>query len=332
VIGRQAGEGALDLAAVQRDDDLLARLARRGDIDASDPVERLLASFADDVDDGLAELLVATDLPTTAGATWVSHDVLPELETDAAPRSRRTAVGAAALAVALGASLSVSGVAAAVTGDPLAPYKAVGSALSWGEDDLPETAAPIAHLNKRLARARAAIAHGEVDGAQARLDAIRAALADSDLSAGQRAAFERKLDRLEAALADAGKKRSGADKPGGGPPADKPGGGPPADKPGGGPPADKPPAGDPPGQAGKDKAAVGDGGTSTDRGSKSTDGGAAEKAEKPEKESAPGGGTSGGLSDSDGTAEQRPAKSKPSTTKATRSAEKRGAGKGRGTG
>lgn len=323
MIGRQAGEGALDLAAVQRDDDLLARLAQRGDIDASDPVERLLASFADDVDDGLAELLVATDLPTTAGATWVSHDVLPELETDAPPRSRRRAVGAAALAIALGASLSVSGVAAAVTGDPLAPYKAVGSALSWGEDDLPETAAPIAHLNKRLARARAAIAHGEVDGAQARLDAIRAALADSDLSAGQRAAFEGKLDRLEAALAGARKEGSGAGKPGGGPPADKPGGGPPADK---------PPSGDPPGQAGKAKATDGAGGTGTDQGSKSTDGGEAEKAGKPEKESAPGGGTSGGLSDSDGTAEQRPAENKSSTTKATRSAEKRGAGKGRGTG
>lgn len=325
MIGRQAGEGALDLAAVQCDDDLLARLARRGDIDASDPVARLLASFADDVDDGLAELLVATDLPTTAGATWVSHDVLPGLETEAAPRSRRTAVGAAALAIALGASLSVGGVAAAVTGDPLAPYKAVGSALSWGEDDLPETAAPIAHLNKRLARARAAIAHGEVDGAQARLDAIRAALADSDLTAGQRAAFERKLDRLEAALADAGKKGSGADKPGGGPPADKPGGGPPADK---------PPAGDPPGQAGKDtgedEAADRAGGA--DQGSESTDGGEPDEVDKPEQGSAPGGETSGGPSDSDGTAEQRPAKSKPSTTKATRSVEKRGAGKGRGTG
>lgn len=319
MIGRQAGEGALDLAAVQRDDDLLAHLARRGDIDAADPVARLLASFADDVDDGLAELLVATDLPTTAGATWVSHDVCPELETDAAPRSRRTVVGAAALAVALGASLSVSGVAAAVTGDPLAPYKAVGSALSWGEDDLPETAAPIAHLNKRLARARAAIAHGEVGGAHARLDAIRAALADSDLSAGQRAAFERKLDRLEAALADAEKKV--AEKPGGGPSVDK----------SGGPPADKP-AGDSPGQAGKHQAADRTGGTTTDEGSKSWDGDKADKAEKPEQAPAPAGGTSGGLSDSDGTAEQRPAKSKPSTTKATRSVEMRGAGKGRGTG
>lgn len=316
MIGRQAGEGALDLAAVQRDDDLLALLAERGEVDTSDPVARLLASLAEDVDDGLAELLIATDPLTTAGATWVSHDVLPELESGPAPRARRTAAGAAALAVALAATLSVSGVAAAVTGDPLAPYKAVGSALTWGEDDLPETAASIAHLNKRLARARAAIAHGEVEGAQPRLDAIRAALAGADLSDGQRAAFERKLDRLEAALADAGKK------------------GPRADRPGDGRPADKPPAGDSPGQVGKDKSGDRGSGKSADR--KGSDGatdgvtdGAEEKADKPGQGSEPGQGTSGETSDSDAPAEQPPAKDKPATAKATQSATAPGAGKGR---
>ncbi|HEU4912428.1 MAG TPA: hypothetical protein VFV76_11060 [Actinomycetes bacterium] len=312
MIGRQAGEGALDLAAVQRDDDLLALLAERGEVDTSDPVARLLASLAEDVDDGLAELLIATDPLTTAGATWVSHDVLPELESDPAPRARRTAAGAAALAVALAATLSVSGVAAAVTGDPLAPYKAVGSALSWGEDDLPETAAPIAHLNKRLARARAAIAHGEVEGAQSRLDAIRAALAGADLSDGQRAAFERKLDRLEAALADAGKKGSGADRPGDGRPADKP------------------PAGDPPGQVGKDK--TGDRASGKSAGAKGADGaadGATEKADKPEKGSAPDQDTSGKTSETDAPAKQPPAKDKPATAKATQSGTAPDAGKGR---
>lgn len=296
MIGRQAGEGALDLAAVQRDDDLLALLAERGEVDTSDPVARLLASLAEDVDDGLAELLVATDPLTTAGATWVSHDVLPQVESDPAPRAWRTAAGAAALAVALAATLSVSGVAAAVTGDPLAPYKAVGNALTWGEDDLPESAAPIAHLNKRLARARAAIAHGEVQGAQSRLDAIRAALAGADLSDGQRAAFERKLDRLAAALGDAATKGKSGEKPAGGRPADKP------------------PAGDPPGQVGKDTAADRGSGTSAD--TKGTDGAAA-------------GATDGAAEKGDKPAEQPPAKDKPAKAKATQSATAPGAGKGR---
>lgn len=239
MIGRQ-GDGALDLRAVRRDDELLDALATRavrspGDLgDPSDPAGRLMAALVADVDDGLAALLAATTLDiarvgagdtadpvvsTDAGreagasdaarageAATLDDHALPSDEDGSSwtrRRRRRTAYGAAA-ALALGATFSVSGVAAAVTGDPFAPYRAVGEALSWGDDDLPPNAAEVAHFNKRLARARAAIAHGEVAGAQAKIDALRSLIAQADLTDGQRAALERKLVRLEAAIARVG--------------------------------------------------------------------------------------------------------------------------------
>jgi hypothetical protein len=223
---RGPGDGALDLRAVRRDDELLDSLGRRGPGDAGDPASLLLAALAVEVDHGIAEVLstplpdaappVVAEAPSPAAEeTGATHDVADDVQVvdlvdrDPEPRDtpnlrrrRRTAYGAAA-ALALGATFSVSGVAAAVTGDPFAAYRAVGGALSWGDDDLPPNAAQIAHLNKRLARARAAIAHGDVAGVQERIDALRAGLDDLDLSDGQRAALERKLDRLEAAAARA---------------------------------------------------------------------------------------------------------------------------------
>lgn len=236
---RGPGDGALDLRAVRRDDELLDSLGRRGAGDSGDPATLLLAALAVDIDHGLAELL-STPLPeatrSSVGAAPSAaaaepdaadpdpdpvHGVgaveLVDLDAESHPtspvrRRRRTVYGAAA-ALALGATFSVSGVAAAVTGDPFAPYRAVGGALSWGDDDLPPNAAQIAHLNKRLARARAAIAHGDVAGVQERIDALRAGLADLDLTDGQRAALERKLDRLEAAAARAGADADGKNVP-----------------------------------------------------------------------------------------------------------------------
>lgn len=200
MIGPQPGAGRVDLLAVQRDDELLDQLAARRPLAMTDPdaAAILLQVLAHDVDEGLADLnFGATSVPEETSAP-------DEERVDATlPRSRRAA-RSIALAVALGAALSVSGVAAAVTGDPMAPYRAVGSALhSFGGDDLPATAADIAHVNKALAGTRAAIARGELAGVQAHLDSLRASLADLDLTDEQRAAIEKKLDSLQASLARA---------------------------------------------------------------------------------------------------------------------------------
>jgi hypothetical protein len=204
---RQSGDGGgLDLLAVQRDDELLDLLGARGAVPGSDEVARLLAALTAEVDDALPADPVRTDAgPTAPAAGTPGH-------------TRRFGAAGVAAAVLLGGSVALSGAAAAVTGDPLAPYKtvghavgtvssavgsAVGQALSFGEDDLPEQAAPIAHLNKRLSGARAALAHGDATQVRALVDELTAVLATADLSDEQRAALQQRLDRLEDALAKA---------------------------------------------------------------------------------------------------------------------------------
>jgi hypothetical protein len=200
VIGRQPGEGPLDVHAVRRDDDLLNALGARGHVDAGDEVARLLSELAADVDDGLTDLLDAS-----AGDIEAVLTVGPDSgdRRAARPGRRRTAY-TAVTAVVVGATLSVSGVAAAVTGDPFAPYAAVGAVLPWGDDDLPPNAAEVAWLQRALAGARADLARGDVAGAQARLDDVRALLDGADLDDGQRAAVERRLGRLGDRLERAG--------------------------------------------------------------------------------------------------------------------------------
>jgi hypothetical protein len=100
----------------------------------------------------------------------------------------------------LGATLSVSGVAAAVTGDPLSPYKGIVSAVRGG-NDLPSHAARVATMNHKLAGTRAQIAHGDLAGAQAALAGLRLDLASmSDLTSAERSAIEARIAALEAAL------------------------------------------------------------------------------------------------------------------------------------
>ena len=197
---------------MQRDDELLDLLGlRRRPWRADDRGRpRLLAALAAEVDDGLAGLLDDADLPIPAAP--------PPPGADAAGHGRRLGAAGVAAAVLLGGSVALSGAAAAVTGDPLAPYKtvghvvgpcrrdvgaAVGDALSFGDDDLPEQAAPIAHLNKRLAGARAALAHGDTTEVRALVDELTAVLATADLSDEQRAALQQRLDKLEDSLARA---------------------------------------------------------------------------------------------------------------------------------
>jgi len=201
---RQGGDG-LDLLAVQRDDELLDRLGARRAVAGDDEVNRLLAALAAEVDDAMPAPAVLTAAPGSA----------PGHIADAgAGRRRRLGAAGVAAAVLLGGSVALGGAAAAVTGDPLAPYKtvghavgsvgsAVGDALSFGGDDLPEQAAPIAHLQKRLAGARAALAHGDTAQVQALVDELTAVLATADLSDEQRAALQQRLDKLQDSLARA---------------------------------------------------------------------------------------------------------------------------------
>jgi hypothetical protein len=65
-------------------------------------------------------------------------------------------------------------------------------------------AAEVARLQRALAGARADLARGDVAGAQARLDDVRALLDGADLDDGQRAAVERRLGRLGDRLERAG--------------------------------------------------------------------------------------------------------------------------------
>ena len=199
MIRQSSGDGSLDLLAVQRDDELLDRLGGRVALQSDDAMVQLLVTWRDEVDDGLPRLVPAPRAePVMARPAGV--DLLPSPASGQPRRRRLTATGTAA-ALVLGGTLSLSGVAAAVTGDPLAPYRAVGHALSIGGSSLPEHAAELARLNKGLSRARAAVAHGDLAGAQAAVDGLAAQLAGADLTDEQRAAIERRLASLRTAVA-----------------------------------------------------------------------------------------------------------------------------------
>lgn len=192
----QGGPGrGLDLVEVARDAELLDQLASRAAILDDDAVSAMLASFAAEVDEGLAALLDDAE-PADRGLVAV-----PDV-----PARRGHGLRATTIAVVLGATLSVSGVAAAVTGDPLSPYKGIVSAVKGVGNHhepkpLPSRAARVASLNHKLVGTRAQIAHGDLAGAQATLAGLRLDLASmTDLSPGERSAIEARIAALEAAL------------------------------------------------------------------------------------------------------------------------------------
>jgi hypothetical protein len=121
-----------DLVAVQRDAILLDALADRawldGAVDELDPVAGLLAALAADVDEGLlAGSVVAAPaaIPPQRRHADREATVLALPGRTTRPLPRRNAARAVAALVVTAALLSVSGVAAAVSGDPLTPYKRV---------------------------------------------------------------------------------------------------------------------------------------------------------------------------------------------------------------
>lgn len=188
------GALGVDMVAVQRDADALDALARRAvDAAGDDEVLGLLAALATDVDQELADLL--GDL----AAPEAEAEVVP------LPVPRRTASRAVAGALVVAGLLSVSGVAAAVTGDPLAAYRGLYTAVT-GDHNADDSAAELARLHRGLAKVRASIAHGDLATAQAAIDSARDQL--SALPEHQRTSVEAQLDALEAALARAQAGRS----------------------------------------------------------------------------------------------------------------------------
>jgi hypothetical protein len=191
MLGDQGSGGGLDLLAINRDADLLDLLARRAPVPAGDPVLALLAALAADVDEGLDELLVAGEDDPLVRAAAVAT-VVPE---PPAPRRGR-GLRATTVAIVVGATLSIGGVAAAVTGDPLAPVKGFATAVGVGADK---------HEGKLDARdahkqARSQLRHGDLAGAQASLAAMKAVLLRDDLSKGDRRSIEARIAALQKQL------------------------------------------------------------------------------------------------------------------------------------
>ena len=190
----------LDLIAVQRDDEALDELARR---QAREPMGEdvlfLLSALTAEVDAGLADLLATPlQMPLRSAATGE----IPSLS-DAARRRTARAVTAALIVAGLA---SVSGVSAAVTGDPLTPYRHVISTIA-GTD--PKThATRVAGngdegMHQQVLSIGAAIDAGQLDRARLGVERLHATLDarphGADRAAiAQLAALEAKLARAEA--------------------------------------------------------------------------------------------------------------------------------------
>ena len=214
MINQGGSGGGVDLVEVARDAGLLDQLAARAAILDGNGVSAMLAAFAAEVDDGLVALLDDVEPADRRPAAGPADRVLAAVpDVPAAPRGGH-GLRAATIAVVLGATLSVSGVAAAVTGDPFSPYKGIVSAVNGGNHpELPPQAARVAKMNHSLVGTRAQIAHGDLAGAHATLAALRLNLASmTDLTTGQRHAIEARIAAIEAALGRATTQAAGHEK------------------------------------------------------------------------------------------------------------------------
>ena len=151
----------IDVLAVQRDNELLDALGARHPVPsfaADDVVAGLLSAFVDEVDEGLGPPATAFSSPPPSGIRLVHK------------RRRvgpRTIVG---LGVA-GALFSASGVAAAVTGNPLGPLpKAIGKVT--GEKKPDQKATP-EQVDRQLAEVEDAIDSGNREEARKRLQDLK---------------------------------------------------------------------------------------------------------------------------------------------------------------
>lgn len=188
----------LDLVAVKRDDEALDELARRLGVEPmAEDVLFLLAALTADVDAGLADLLATPlQMPLRSAATGE----IPSLS-DAA---RRRTVRVVTTVVLVGGLVSVSGVSAAVTGDPFTPYRSVISTVSGHDDQArPPRGAGGPSVHQQILSVGAAIDAGQLERARTGVQRLHATL-DQKPRGAQRAeiahlaALEAKLARAEA--------------------------------------------------------------------------------------------------------------------------------------
>jgi hypothetical protein len=191
----EQGAGGVDLAAVARDAELMDRLAVRAPLAVDDDVARLLASLAAEVDEGLDGLLAELEAPL------IEQDD-PTAAFGTPGRRRVHGLRATTVAIVVGATLSVSGVAAAVTGDPLAPYKGIVRAVTNAGAPSPQ-ASTTAKLNHLATGTQAKIAHGDLAGARADIAALQAAIGDPSISDHDKALLQIRLRNLMRSLARA---------------------------------------------------------------------------------------------------------------------------------
>ena len=196
-------DSAHDLLAVQEDAMLMDLVAARGDLSsfADDPIAAVLGSWTADIDEGLQTQPVShlLTLPKPSTVTDVRG-----------PRRSTRFLIATGTAVAL---LGTSGVAAAVTGDPLSPFRAAVKVVSGSGDEatnasdnqqnheLPGPAATEAEVNQSLRGVNRAIASGDLEEAQRLLDLARGdASGVDDLAPG----LENRIDKLQDKIDGAG--------------------------------------------------------------------------------------------------------------------------------
>ncbi|HEX4699312.1 MAG TPA: hypothetical protein VH857_08145 [Actinomycetes bacterium] len=191
----EQGAGGVDLAAVARDAELMDRLAVRAPLAVDDDVARLLASLAAEVDDGLDALLAEIEAPLLEQDDSTATVGTPGLR-------QAHGLRATTVAIVVGATLSVSGVAAAVTGDPLAPYKGIVRAVTNAGAPSPH-ASTTAKLNHLATGTQAKIAHGDLAGARTDIAALQAAIADPSISEHDKALLQTRLRNLMRSLANA---------------------------------------------------------------------------------------------------------------------------------
>jgi hypothetical protein len=187
-----------DTLALARDELLLDALSLRrepqGD-GAEEEIGRLLAAFAAEIDEGIDEVIAAGMSADVLDGAARGADETAELDSNVVrlPVSRRGLVRGLAAGLVVAGVVSVSGVAAAVTGDPFAPYERVIAAVSGQAPH-----ATVAQLNRSLTGVRAAIARGDLGSARSSLDEMNGQL--DGLSGHDRRVMEKRIAALEASI------------------------------------------------------------------------------------------------------------------------------------
>jgi hypothetical protein len=188
----------VDLLAVQRDDRSLDALGAREGADDPHGVLDLLRALTLDVDADLADVL-GQPLPRPR-----PDQVLRRIPS----ARRRTGTRLAAGALVVSGLLSMSGVAAAVTGDPFSPYRRIVSAVRGPNPDVAKQAADTAVMDQRIVSVRRSINRGDLGAAQAAIDALRTRI--SDLPESKRPDARKRLDALQKLLGRATARKKAA--------------------------------------------------------------------------------------------------------------------------